>query len=98
MKNPNKARKTALYIALSMIVCSVILVTLTRRLAFGCLGAAAIVVYTVLCFLYWRCPNCRQFLPWMGGKIYACPYCRHQIEEFPANDTETAEKTRNDNG
>ncbi len=81
MKNPNKFREFALLVSGGLLFTSIILVNLTRIIAFGVLGIMAIVSYVVSCLAFWVCPNCKKHLPWKSEKIYFCPYCGYQIEE-----------------
>ena len=80
MRNPNKFREKAIIVVASILIGSALLISFTQIIAFCILDIAAIVVYFVLSFIYWTCPNCKKFLPWNSGKIYVCPYCGYQIE------------------
>ncbi len=39
---------------------------------------AGVIIFYVMNFLYWRCPNCNKTLP-LFGPVPVCHFCKHQF-------------------
>lgn len=85
MYNPVKVRNRIIYIIVAASLLIIVVSDIIQLYELRYLIVAMIVLYFVCSPLFWRCPSCKEMLPFRVGQITNCPYCGKAFDESEAD-------------